>query len=495
MLLNKIAVYKDFFIDYRATLKEAMAKMHHNGDGSVVLLNNMLPVGILTQSNIIKILDKNTDLSISVYSVANRTILSADENRSIEFAFSFLSEHDIRRIILINDKKEFTGVVLQESLFDYMEEHTYKVDLEISHIIKNDYTLITIDKTASLYDASHCMKEHHIGSVIITEKDQVVGILTEKDILRLAYSEVNIQESVKDHMSQPVISVEKNTLVINTISLIRRKNIRRVLVTDSHNKPITILSNHDILKHLKGKRQEKEHLLLHQSKLATMGEMIGHIAHQWRQPLAELGGVFMNIDAAYEFDALNENYLKDKVENGNELIKHMSNTIEDFRNFFTPNSMKEVFEPSKYIQSASNIIQATLVYHNIELNIINLKEPIFISGYPSEFSQVILNLLDNAKDVLIEREVVSPKIVVETTRHHDSVFISVKDNAGGIAQSDINEIFKVYFSTKTKKGGTGLGLYISKLIIENKFLGDIYAKNSTNGAEIIMKIPIVEKKL
>jgi len=239
------------------------------------------------------------------------------------------------------------------------------------------------------------------------------------------------------------------------------------------------------------KRLENEYLLMQQSKLSTMGEMIGHIAHQWRQPLAQLGGVFMNLDSAYEFDELHKEYFKDKIKNGNELIKYMSNTIEDFRNFFVPNREKESFELAKYIQSAINIIAATLTYYHIELEIISPKDPIYIDGYPSEFSQVILNLLDNAKNILNERTVKYPKITIETKLDEEGIIISVKDNAGGIDEKIIDKIFDIYFSTKLKKGGSGLGLYISKLIVESKMKGQIYAKNETNGANIYILLKVI----
>ena len=167
----------------------------------------------------------------------------------------------------------------------------------------------------------------------------------------------------------------------------------------------------------------------------------------------------------------------------------MSNTIEDFRNFFMPNGEKEVFEVNKYVESAYKIIRATLVYHHIEVEIIKPKESISIYGYPSEFSQVILNLLDNAKDILLKREIESPKIVIEAKVENSYLVVSVRDNAGGIDEDISKDIFNIYFTTKGKDG-TGLGLYISKLIIENKFMGDIYSVNGEKGAEFFIKIKL-----
>ena len=173
----------------------------------------------------------------------------------------------------------------------------------------------------------------------------------------------------------------------------------------------------------------------------------------------------------------------EKVKNGNELIKYMSNTIEDFRSFFVPNHERERFELSKYIQSAVNIIEATLTYHHIKLEIIRPLEPIYIYGFPSEFSQVILNLLDNAKDILLERDIQNPKITIEIESKDSGVSVSIMDNGGGIDEEIIDNIFDIYFSTKIDKGGSGLGLYISKLIMESKGMGRIEVSNEEEGAK------------
>jgi len=230
------------------------------------------------------------------------------------------------------------------------------------------------------------------------------------------------------------------------------------------------------------KRLENEYLLMQQSKLATMGEMIGHIAHQWRQPLAQLGGIFMNLDAAYAHEDLTEEYLEKRIKKGNELIKYMSQTIDDFRQFFEPNETEQIFNVETYIQSAIHIIQASLTYAHVELEVIAFEQPLYVKGYPSEFSQVILNLLDNAKDVFVERDTKSPKIIIETKLVKDEVLITISDNAGGMDETIIDRVFDIYFSTKRERGGSGLGLYMSKLIIEKKSMGKIYVDNGSEGA-------------
>lgn len=363
----------------------------------------------------------------------------------------------------------------------------------------------SIDYKASLKEAIKKMNLNGNGSVILLRDQFPVAILTQSDIIKALGEKTDLSMNIYEYATQLLISVDENSPIEFAIKLFSAHNIRRVVLIDqSHHFAGVVLQERlfdylgediskiqlqeEVNKQIV-KRLENEYLLMQQSKLATMGEMIGHIAHQWRQPLSRLGGIFMNLDAAYEFDELDKQYFKEKIQDGNALIKHMSHTIEDFRSFFIPSKEKEVFDLAGYIQSAINIIYATLTNENIALEIITSKEPIYLYGYPSEFSQVILNLLDNAKDILIEREVSSPKIVIEYALEDKNVFITVKDNAGGIDETIMDKLFDIYFSTKIKKGGSGLGLYISKLIIEKKGMGTLSVKNGKEGAVFSICMP------
>jgi signal transduction histidine kinase len=203
-----------------------------------------------------------------------------------------------------------------------------------------------------------------------------------------------------------------------------------------------------------------------------------------------MGGIFMNLEATSAFEELTPKYLKQEMKKGNELLKYMSHTIDDFRHFFEPNCSKKSFDIDQYIKIAINIIQASLTFHRITLEVTPSKEPIFVNGYPSEFSQVILNLLDNAKDILLERQIENPKIFIKTSVEDGKVIVSVTDNAGGIDTNIINKIFDIYFTTKAAQGGSGLGLYMSKLIIESKGMGKIDVVNSKKGANFCIYLPM-----
>ena len=238
------------------------------------------------------------------------------------------------------------------------------------------------------------------------------------------------------------------------------------------------------------KRVEQEQLLIQQSKLAAMGEMIGNIAHQWRQPLAQISAIHMNMRVTYDFDKFTKEYLKEKIKEANTLTSYMSQTITDFQNFFKPQGEKEEFSVQKACEDAYSILESSLKYHNVEVNF-NIKEDTIINGHKNEYSQVILNVLSNAKNILIEREIKEPKIDIEIKTGDTYALVKIKDNAGGIKEEILNKIFDPYFTTRHKTQGTGIGLYMSKTIIERNMNGYINARNEDDGALFTIK---VEKK-
>lgn len=234
-------------------------------------------------------------------------------------------------------------------------------------------------------------------------------------------------------------------------------------------------------------RQKQEELLIHQSRLAAMGEMIGAIAHQWRQPLNALGLVLQNIDLAYRSGKLDDAFMQRSQEKSQRLIGKMSTTIDDFRNFFKPNKHAERFYLGEVIDSVVELMDATLRNNNIELTVA-CDERLNIKGLQGEFSQVMLNLLNNAKDTLQERGIRAPKINVEVKQIHSGwIIVKVSDNAGGIAKDILHKIYDPYFTTRPE--GTGIGLYMSKMIVENNMRGCLTAYNNGEGAHFVIEVP------
>ncbi len=240
------------------------------------------------------------------------------------------------------------------------------------------------------------------------------------------------------------------------------------------------------------KRQEQEQLLIQQSKLASMGEMIGNIAHQWRQPLNALSLVMQNIQFAYELDELDDDFMEKSVKKVNLLSKNMSKTIDDFRNFFKPNKEKRVFVLNEIVKKTLDIIDSSFEHHNIKI-IQKFESEIKVFGFSNEFSQTILNIMNNSKDAFSENSIENAKVIITVKNDEEYGIVCIEDNAGGIPEYIINKVFEPYFTTKEEGKGTGIGLYMSKIIIEQNMEGKLSVKNTENGALFIVKIPLYKE--
>lgn len=231
--------------------------------------------------------------------------------------------------------------------------------------------------------------------------------------------------------------------------------------------------------------REKDHMIIKQSRQAAMGEMIGNIAHQWRQPLNSIGVIIQNIEDAYEFNELTKDYLNEKVATVMNQLNYMSHTIDDFRNFFKPDKEKQDFQVFDALKSAVNFMEANFVHNNISVEY-QLITDTTIWGYPNEYAQVLLNILNNARDILIERKIANPTIFITAEKTDSHSIVKISDNGGGIDPDIIHKLFDPYFTTKTV--GTGLGLYMSKMIVEKNMDGKLWVRNTTGGAEFIIEV-------
>lgn len=238
--------------------------------------------------------------------------------------------------------------------------------------------------------------------------------------------------------------------------------------------------------------REQQAILTQQSRLAALGEMIGNIAHQWRQPINSLGLIVQDLKEAYRFGELNQNYVETISSKAMEQIHYMSNTIDDFRNFFNPDKDKKIFSLNKSIENTKNILKQGIRNNSIECEI-SIPKDIFIYGYKNEFSQVIFNLLSNARDAIMSNKPKTPKIKIQVKNKKNSAEISVSDNGGGIPPDILPSIFDPYFTTKSEGKGTGIGLYMAKKIIENHMDGSLLVHNTKDGVCFTIVLPIEKK--
>ncbi|XPV68941.1 MAG: sensor histidine kinase [Halarcobacter sp.] len=252
-----------------------------------------------------------------------------------------------------------------------------------------------------------------------------------------------------------------------------------------------VLLNSKISENLEQNRINDK-MLFQQSKMASMGEMIGNIAHQWRQPLMELSSIFMLIQTKIEFEGDIENSeLIDFIKKSDEITHYMSQTIDDFRNFFAKEKIKVDYKISNQVSLAVSMLNMCLKQHGIKVEIVVLKNP-KLYGFKNEYSQVLINILNNCKDALIQRNIKNPKIKIIINKKDDKSVLTIEDNAKGINIEPIEKIFEPFF-THDKKNGTGIGLFMSKLIIENNMNGRLFVENINNGAKFTITVPFSHK--
>jgi len=233
------------------------------------------------------------------------------------------------------------------------------------------------------------------------------------------------------------------------------------------------------------KNREKDAMLVQRDRQAAMGEMIGNIAHQWRQPLNMLALIVQEMAMRGGAGELTREYLDESSSLAVDLTRHMSQTINDFREFFRPEREKVPFSPREVIRNSLRLVEGSLREHRISVEVIEHGELPAV-GYPNQFAQVVLNILSNARDALVERKVSNPLIRVELSLNAERSVITIRDNAGGIPSDIMHRIFDPYFTTK--KDGTGVGLHMSRTIIERNMSGSLTVRNEAEGAAFCLEL-------
>jgi len=311
----------------------------------------------------------------------------------------------------------------------------------------------------------------------MSDKYKYTGSFEDKDYLEF---KAMFDRIIKDHK-------RKNQRLDKIIKQSDKQQLKLIELTEELNEYKTKLE--EKVKEEVEKNKEQQLLMLNQSRLAQMGEIISMIAHQWKQPLNVLSILNQSMILKHSSGELDDKYINYLYENTNQQISQMSTTIDDFRNFFKPMKEKTNFSVNKMILNTINIVNPAFKKNNITIDFKNGEE-MFFEGYSNELSQAIINIINNAKDALIEKEIEKKIINITLTKDNENLIINIIDNAKGIDKEVIDNIFKPYVSTKDENTGTGLGLYISKIIIEEHMHGSIFVSNVDDGAKfsIILKI-------
>ncbi|MFJ5718185.1 sensor histidine kinase [Neobacillus sp. NPDC093127] len=235
------------------------------------------------------------------------------------------------------------------------------------------------------------------------------------------------------------------------------------------------------------KNKEKDTILIEQSRLAAMGGMVASIGHQWRQPLNNLSLLMHDVREALEFGEIDDQYIDRLTRESMQQIQHMARTINDFRKFYKPNKEKSIFSVGDSIEEALSIFSLSLKNHGIQVEF-EYRGQQMAYGYPNEYSQVVLNILTNARDAFVHKDISHRKLAIKISESGNFITTEFIDNAGGIEPTLLKKVFDPYFTTRSQ--GTGLGLYMTKMILEN-MNGSVSVENTGDGARFSLLVPKV----
>ena len=487
-------VAKNIYKDYKT--KEKTIK----NTTLAIAKNDIFNTSFTPNLNIIKSVFKtmlyaNSDLrEINYYNSYGKNIISCDKKNSVIFCKNNDKMLNIKN--LKSDKNIFFLEKFKNNAVWFVAFSPTKIGdtkgfIEVKALIKNFimknnlYNIIIFNKKgdilySNLYDVKNL---NDIFNYFLTD-----------EILKTKNGFVTDNIYVKDFSpNMRVVFTQNQTLINKTNALSKKLTIFMLVLSLFLAIPLGIFFSKPLYQFYKEldkrvneeieKRRQKEQLLMQQSKLAALGEMLGNIAHQWRHPLTRLSLIIQNFELAAKKNRLTPEYIEKFKNNATLQIKYMSDTIDDFSNFFKKDTKKVDFYPEDIIKDTLKLLEGRLEQNRVEVNV-DIINSTKISGYKSEFSQVILNIINNAIDILNERNIENKKINIRI----NASTIEIEDNAGGIPDDIKDKIFEPYFTTKFQSQGTGIGLYMSKIIITQHFNGEFFAYNSKDGAVFVIKL-------
>ncbi len=378
---------------------------------------------------------------------------------------------------------------------DYKSQKTEDKFRKISHILDHSQTIVFYWKAEENWPVEYVT--HNISMFGYSQEDFYSGRIQYSDIIHhddirdvSKEVETHTQGNLK-HFTQVyrIITADKQVRWIDDRTEIERDDKGKVLyyfgtiIDITSQKEAEQLSQKVLQENI---NQAK--ILAQQSKLASMGEMVSNIAHQWRQPLSALSLMLQKLELLKKRETLSDEELSKTLSKGLLTIDKMSTTIDDFRNFFQPNKEKQTFLILECLHEAERLTSTMLYEYNITLDI-HVKPHLQVHGFKNELSQVILNILNNAKDACIENQTKNATINIYSKENKDELCIYIRNNGGTIAEDKISKIFEPYYSTKDEGKGTGIGLYMSKTIIQDHMMGHLSVMNINDGVEFKISFP------
>ncbi len=459
----------DFLVAFRSTYQDIFIRNHATLNSSNI---DFLPVK--TTNEIAKIFSKlNTKSKISTVSDRPRNPKNLANKRQMEVIKYFLAD---------KNKKSFFQTI--------GEKYYYSQPLYI--------TQKCLSCHGKREDAPQIIKENYSAAY-----DYKVGDL--RGIIDIEVSQTKLSVLLEESQDKKMFFVLALLSIILTSAFLYARYHSKLSQIVTETSLALEHANHTLEDRVKdeiAKNRAKDQKLFQQSRLAQMGELLSMIAHQWRQPLGSISATTSNIEMKMQMDKYDletkegawacKKFLYEKLSKIDNYVQNLSSTIDDFRNFYNPNKERKVLTINEPILKALEIINSSLRSHGIEV-LEEYKSSKVFSMAEGELMQVFLNIFKNAQDNFKEKGTINPRILITTTDTSDGIEVHISDNGGGIPSEYMMKIFDPYFSTKNRKNGTGLGLYMSKTIIEEHHNGKLSVINSDNGAEFIIHIMDGEK--
>lgn len=434
-------------------------------------------------------LSDNKSVEFEEISLAFKQILATDNtDRLFDLFDTTIAVLDIEGNILVAKKwqKICTDFhrVNAESCQKCLESDTHLAnDLEEG----KEYTVYRckngmVDCASPIIIEGHHIANVYVGQFLFKEPDLSFFRANAKKygFDEKAYMEALSDVPIIDEKSQ--VALHYLTEISKFISVMAIEKIRAMKLEKNYQKELNKKLNEEIEKNIK-----KDEMLIYQSRQAAMGDMIAMIAHQWRQPITVIGMEANNINMSIQLEEeITTEELKKMAESIAEQTQQLSKTIDDFRNFFKPNQEKVQTTVGSVLESTLKIVGKIMENKNITVTIENQSDTELLT-YSNQLLQVFLNLLGNAKDILLDKAVTDPKITITIDETQDSVVTTICDNGGGIPENSIKRLGEPYFTTK-EKNGTGLGLYMSITIVEKHLNGSLTWENRDEGACFIVTL-------
>jgi len=398
-----------------------------------------------------------------------------------------------------------------EYLVDFEKNLQNKIIKEVQDIKynKNGYYFILSNNGKVLVGAEDNSSKFFVQKIVkfakngggfvggkISKKSNTITYIANLDgwgwIIGLSESLKNIHKKI--NTKEKKLAVQLNDTLIKLIALFAAIAILLLgllYVLSQKSKQVFMRYKNTILNEME-KSKKQLILVQNQNKLASMGEMLGNISHQWKQPLNTLGISVSKMMLLEDEGYLTKEIMQKSLIRMEKNITYLSRTIDVFRDFFKPSEQIETFNLREELKSMTNVAQCSFEHSLIDISCV-CEEDIFIRGDKKKLEQVFLNILNNAKDAILSNNIKNGKVEIKVLKEQDRAKITIQDNALGIPLDIKDKIFELYFTTKSQSKGTGVGLYMSKIIIENSFQGELNFENKNNGALFTVIIPITQK--